>query len=160
MKARFQLVAFAALACLAGAVRAESSGQSPEHELHWRCWYDRQAGISCVVDAVPPSGSPSLPALPPDLPAVVRAMRAKPGSLRGRIVYIPLLTEPYDMAFTATLARAVVCGSRHDCVVDFNPRPPRAEELVALLDPDPADTGEGDAPWLPDDGPDVLEDSE
>lgn len=103
--------------------------------LHWRCWYDQQAHITCIVDSIPEHNAQAaqLP-LPSNLPPIVRTMRQDPGALRNRLIHIPLHTVPYeDMEFTALLARATVCGSHRDCTVNFTATLPPAEEVVALL---------------------------
>jgi len=137
---RFRLFFFAILASLANlATGAEDSSGN----LHWRCWYDQQTHITCLLDTLPQAGNPSEQAFPANLPPIVKAMRANPGSLRSKIIHIPLHTQPYDMEFTAILAKSAVCGSRRDCSVNFTDRLPPAGEIIALLnkhlpDPDPA----------------------
>lgn len=102
--------------------------------LSWRCWYDQQVHVTCLIDSAPDTGAgPTAPALPADLPAIVRGLRQDPGAFKNRIVHIPLHAQPYDMAFTGQLAQAVMCGSRPGCTVNFTPFLPPAEEVVALL---------------------------
>lgn len=101
--------------------------------LHWRCWYDQQTHITCLVDTLPTADKASLDNLPVNLPGIVRTMRTNPASLRNKIVHIPLLTEPLDMEFTAVLAKSTVCGSRRDCSVNFSSTLPPSGEIVALL---------------------------
>lgn len=125
-----RLFFFAVLACLAGAAAAADNASG---NLHWRCWYDQQVHITCLVDTLPAAGNPSSEALPANLPNIVRTMRTNPASLRSKIVHIPLLSEPMDMEFTAILAKSTVCGSRRDCSVNFSSRLPPAEEVIALL---------------------------
>jgi hypothetical protein len=129
----FRLFFFSVLTFLAGAAAAADGIKTSSDKLHWRCWYDQQTHITCLVDTVPQGDSASAQGLPANLPHVVRVMRTKPGALRNRIIHIPLHTEPYDMEFTAILAKATVCGSRRDCSVNFTDKLPPAEEIVAIL---------------------------
>ncbi|TXI76078.1 MAG: hypothetical protein E6Q42_07935 [Dechloromonas sp.] len=102
--------------------------------LQWRCWYDREVKIICLIDDIPSAASqPATGTLPANLPAVVRQMRNDPAAFRNRFVEIPLFTPPFDMAFTAQLAKASVCGSRRDCSVNFTAIPANPTEIVALL---------------------------
>jgi hypothetical protein len=54
------------------------------------------------------------------LPKLVKAIRDDPQSLDEKTVAIPLHNIPIDMAHTARLARAVMCGTRADCEVAFH----------------------------------------
>lgn len=133
MKKWFRLALFAFFSCLLGSASAADETQASSDSLQWRCWYDQQVHISCVVDEIPRADtSPSL-ALPVNLPPIVVLMRTNPGQLRNMIVQIPLLSEPEDMEFTALLAKASVCGSRRDCTVNFSEKQPPMAEIVALL---------------------------
>lgn len=112
--------------------------------LHWRCWYDQQIHLTCLIDTLPADKAVALPSLPSNLPPIVKSMRHDPGSLRNRFVHIPLHTQPEDMEFTALLAKATVCGSRRDCTVKFTDKLPPAEEIIALLNKHlPADNHNG-----------------
>lgn len=123
---RFRLFLFATLAFLSTAATASDT-------LHWRCWYDQQTHITCLVDTFPQGNGAALPALPENLPAIVKTMRTDPGALRRKIVHIPLHSAPMDMEFTAILAKSAVCGSRRDCSVNFTDKLPPAGEIIALL---------------------------
>lgn len=125
---RIRLFFFVILASLANLAAAEGNGN-----LHWRCWYDQQVHITCVIDTVSEADSATQLFLPNNLPALVRTMRTAPQALRGSIIHIPLLGYADDMDFTAALAQATVCGSRRDCTVHFTASLPPAEEVVALL---------------------------
>lgn len=102
--------------------------------LQWRCWYNQQVHITCLLDetpeAAPTMGGMNLPA---NLPPIVAQLRRDPGSFRNLAVHIPLHTQPYDMAFTAMLARSSVCGTRPDCSVNFTARAPSDAELTSIL---------------------------
>jgi len=130
---RFRLFIFAVLASLANIAGAADGAQTVSDTLHWRCWYDQQVHITCLVDTVSQADNADLPALPGNLPPIVRAMRTNPSALRNKIIHIPLLSEPVDMEFTALLAKSAVCGTRRDCSVNFTEKLPPAEEVVALL---------------------------
>lgn len=105
-----------------------------DDSLNWRCWYDQQVHITCLIDNVPTdnAGAAQL-ALPENLPAIVKQMRNDPAAFRNRVVQIPLHSEPLDMEFTALLAKSAVCGSRRDCTVHFTATPATTTEIVALL---------------------------
>lgn len=115
--------------------------------LQWRCWYDQQVHIACLIENLPNDQGPAaLPALPQNLPAIVKQMRQDPGAFRNRFIQIPLHSEPYDMEFTAVLAKATVCGSRRDCSVNFTQTQPPASVIAALLDKEfPGHGGNGAA---------------
>src|SRR5690348_15028506 len=114
-------------------VAAADEAATPTGGLHWRCWYDQQAHITCLVDAIPET-TPAMVPLSSNVPAVVRTLRLSPGELRGKIVHIPLHTSvPFDMGLASQLARASVCGARPDCSVLFTDRLPPATEIVSLL---------------------------
>lgn len=102
-------------------------------QVVWRCWYDQQIHVTCLVDASPATDVP-LDQIPfSSLPPAVNTVRYAPGSLRGNLVHIPLHTPPFDMEFTADLARITVCGRRPGCLVDFSSTLPPADEIIALL---------------------------
>lgn len=102
--------------------------------LHWRCWHDQQVHITCIVDNVPDHDGPAAElSQPSNLPPIITTLRQNPGVLRNRLLHIPLHTVPYDMEFTALLAKATVCGTRAGCSVNFTATPAPAEEIVALL---------------------------
>lgn len=102
--------------------------------LQWRCWYNQQVHITCLVDETP-DAAPTMGALslPENLPPIVAQLRRDPSSFRNQAVHIPLHTQPYDMAFTAMLARSTVCGTRRDCSVNFSAKAPTNEELTSIL---------------------------
>jgi hypothetical protein len=111
---------------------ADAIEQTSEN-LHWRCWYDQRSHISCLVDVLPAANDEPQLHLPFNLPSIVREMRTNPIAFRGRFIHIPLLGQPQDMAFTAALAKASVCGSRQDCTVYFTGTLPSLGEMMALL---------------------------
>lgn len=134
MKSWMRLAIVCALLPVSNLSLAVDASPVPSESMHWRCWYDQQTHISCLIDIVPPTGNAAMESLPADLPQVVKLMRSNPAALRNRFIHIPLFSAPYgDMEFTATLAKAAVCGTRRDCTVNFTRTPPRDEEIIALL---------------------------
>lgn len=105
-----------------------------DNGLQWRCWYNQQVHITCLLENLAGDGklSPDVQ-LPRNLPPIVKQMRDDPAAFRNRFVQIPLHSIPYEMEFTAMLAKATVCGSRRDCAVTFTPIPPPPSEILALL---------------------------
>lgn len=137
---------FALLVSLASGIAVADDGLAPAQMLRWRCWYDQQVHITCLVDTIPEAGNQPVLALPPNLPAIVRQLRTDPAAFRHRFVHIPLHSPPFDRVSVALLARASMCGSRPDCVVDYSPTPPSESEIAALLGKNLSD---------PDDEPDL-----
>ena len=80
---------------------------TPTDTAFWRCWYNAPEHVSCIQP---------------------------PGS-RQRFLHIPLHNIPFEMEGVKTLARAVVCGRRPDCAVQFSAELPSAEELDRAMDP-------------------------
>lgn len=105
-----------------------------DETLNWRCWYDQQLHIECLMENLPEAGTVTAAKnLPDNLPAIVRQLRNNPELFRRTFVEIPLHSEPFDMEFTALLAKASMCGSRRDCTVNFTSTKPPATEIAALL---------------------------
>ena len=90
----------------------------------WHCVYAPTDGefIACQLLSTPVEGPAAqpLPAGHERLPRLVKDIRADPQSLDQKTVVIPLHNTPIDMARTAQLARAVMCGTRPDCEVAFH----------------------------------------
>ncbi len=108
----------------------------------WACWYaPASLTITCRLSRVPDASLEMRTADPGSqidrsLPALVRSMWANPEKLAGANITIPLMTVPYEMGLVKTLAKAVMCGSRKDCFVSFDPNrdglaPVRAAALEA-----------------------------
>jgi hypothetical protein len=91
----------------------------------WRCWYDQAQHVACLLERAAPAGpSPAVAATARrDLPAIVVELREQPARWRGRIVRIPLHTEPIDDHLTGELAQAVLCGRLAGCRVDYQREP-------------------------------------
>jgi hypothetical protein len=88
----------------------------------WTCWHGGETSVYCLLNRAEPSGAATTPdaagtARP--LPAVVQTIRNDPASLEDRVIVIPLHSVPYDLAFVAQLAQAVMCGAKPDCAVVF-----------------------------------------
>lgn len=142
----------AALQLAAAGTVAAAEGLPPSSGLHWRCWYDERVHIVCLIDTM--AEVQPLDSLPYHLPAIVQQLRNNPEAFRNVFVRIPLFSPPFQAEFTAQLARATVCGTRHDCTVDFTMRPPSAEEVQVLLEKNrlPGEEEEGVGKALFDDG--------
>lgn len=90
----------------------------------WRCWYseDRGPAVACRLLQAPEVVA-QLPVVTGTSVPVFSRIRNNPRSLGDEVMLIPLHAPPLDMAFTARLARAVMCGARPSCVVDFGSEP-------------------------------------
>jgi hypothetical protein len=99
--------------------------------LMWRCWYDGQMHVTCVIDQLPATSQtvPGSASLPP----VVRTLRNAPEQFRQPFLHIPLHNYPTDVEAVGMLARAVACGSRRDCEASFSARPPARAEMEAII---------------------------
>lgn len=115
---------------IAAAGAAEDSGL-----VRWRCWYDQDVHITCLLDSAAEAGA--MADVPDNLPPLVREMWRNPAAFRHHFIHIPLFNQPYDTEFTARLARVMVCGNRPGCAVDFSMEPPSDEEITALLRKNP-----------------------
>lgn len=133
MKSWLQIGLFALLLSLANGVTVADDLPVPARLLQWRCWYDQQIHIDCLLETAPEAASLPAADLPANLPAIVKALRQDPEAFRHYFVHVPLLSQPVDVEFTAQLARASMCGSRRDCLVNYSHRPPPAREIAALL---------------------------
>jgi hypothetical protein len=122
---------------------AAADGSASPDLLVWRCWYDQQVHITCLIDSLPSAGTRTAAGLPSNLPAVVRQLRNHPEAFRNQFVHIPLHTQAEDMGSTGRLAQAAVCGSLPDCRVDFSPAPPSLLEIDELLHRDFSAAGQG-----------------
>lgn len=115
---------------LAFQVAADDRHSSPG-SAKWRCWYDNESHIICLIDSV--NDPATFDTLPTPIPSIAREMRRDYGPRRKFFVHIPLHTKAADVEFTALLARSSVCGSNPGCSVDFSMKPPSEEEIAALL---------------------------
>lgn len=78
----------------------------------WGCQVEEQH-LSCVVERS--DGQPAQVPADRRLPAIVRDLRQRPASWRGRMVRIPLFNHPFDDSSVRQLAQAVLCGAAADC---------------------------------------------
>lgn len=127
--------------CLLLGFAARASLADGGDTLVWRCWYDQEVHIVCLIQHLPPAASTPPENAAAALPGFVRMLRTNPAALNHRPVYIPLLTKSYDAAFAEALAKASICGTRPDCAVSYSQTLPGDEEIAALLGRDRAAGG-------------------
>lgn len=96
----------------------------------WACHVAEQHLVCHVQQTVVTTVSAT--PVDPRLPPIVHTLRAQPSSWRGRLVRIPLFTEPFDDSSLQPLAQAVLCGAVRGCRAEVG----RDRELstLALLD--------------------------
>ncbi len=121
---------------IVGSSMVQGRTHSANAETRWNCQVGREMAITCELNAVP--AAPQVVERAPDafdtgassgstdaragkVPAVVQTPRVRPEDLAGLQVKIPLHSDPTDMVLVRELAQAVICGSRADCRVEFQP---------------------------------------
>lgn len=114
-----------------GAAAADDSPSQPG-SVQWRCWYDQDVHITCLIDTISHAGL--MESLPSPIPSIAQEMRRDYGPGRKFFIHIPLHTRPRDEELVALLARSSVCGSGPECSVEFSMDPPTDDELDALLE--------------------------
>ncbi|MBI2305876.1 MAG: hypothetical protein HYU78_01105 [Rhodocyclales bacterium] len=119
----------ASLFAAAPAIAADPSGE--RQNLHWRCWYDQQAHIHCLLDSDPAPAATGKPVS--HLPKIVQSLRSKPSSFKAVLIRIPMYTDPYDVQFPRLLAEATMCGGRADCSVQYTQQVPAHDEIAQIL---------------------------
>ncbi len=108
------------------ALAAAAANAAPD-ELLWRCAYDAAPGprVACRLvhwpEVDPQAYWPKT--IDDDRTPMLARIRKAPETLADERIVIPLYTPPVDMPFVAQLARAVMCGSRADCAVEFSSSP-------------------------------------
>lgn len=107
--------------------------QAGRKSVHWRCWYNQEVHIHCLLDEAPATAQAPQNLISGKLPAIAREIYAKPESFRNALVSVPLLAPPMDMQLVAVLADAVVCGARQDCSVKFTEELPTRTEVHTIL---------------------------
>jgi hypothetical protein len=89
------------------------------HETRWTCWLDGETRVACTVIAArdaDAAGSPAARgAASADPRQLLQAVRARPASLAGRLVFVPLFNVPFDDSLVEQLVSAVLCGATPDC---------------------------------------------
>lgn len=137
-RGRLAVAAFAALVTIAPPTRAEPA------RTVWSCWLDDGQHLACLaLHATRVEGPQTERARPAQRPAeMLRAIRERPNSLRGQTIRIPLHNVPYDDAFVAQLAQAVLCGAQRDCETRYQP------ELARLVAQSPSDFDDAHDPLL------------
>jgi hypothetical protein len=122
-----------AVATLGFALTHSAQAQDAQPDTVWRCWYNQDSRIQCVLVSATP-GTPADPryADNPKLPQAIKQLWTNAASAAGSRVFIPLFTEPEDWDRVRLLAESVMCGANRSCVVDFS----RSYIEAAMLDPD------------------------
>ncbi|HJV92456.1 MAG TPA: hypothetical protein VJ572_03220 [Azonexus sp.] len=93
----------------------------------WACWYaPTQLSVQCLLIHAPTQDHAQRAAevasrIDRRLPSLVRTIWGSPEQLAGTHISIPLMSTPYEMAFVGQLAKSVMCGSRKDCSIHFDP---------------------------------------
>lgn len=121
--AKLVLALSLALGFTAGAAAQDSATQTV-----WKCWYNQDTRIECVL-----TSAAEVTADPRDarLPQPVKQIWTQPAALEGKRVFVPLYTEPEDWDHVRLLAESVMCGAKPACSVQFS----RNYLEAALLDP-------------------------
>lgn len=130
---------FLCLAILAGALLGTAPALATEvpppaaerQSLHWRCWYDQQVHIHCLLDSDPTAAATGKPV--GHLPRIVQELRSKPSSFKAVLIRIPMYTDPYDADFPRQLAEATMCGGRTDCSVRYTQQVAGHQEIAQIL---------------------------
>lgn len=119
------LLLLAAFAC-SGTCSANSGntlGDSPR----WTCWYaPTQLSVQCLLIQAPSQGLEEraqevASRIDRRLPTLVKMIWGSPEQLAGLHISIPLMNVPFEMDFVSLLAKSVMCGSRKDCSINFDP---------------------------------------
>jgi hypothetical protein len=119
-------------ALLAGSGAAAAAGpDSAAAGVKWRCWYDQEVHITCLIDTL--SDAAMIATLPAPIPAIAEEIRREHGPGRKFYIHIPLHTRPRNTDLTAQLARTSVCGAGPECSVEFSMQPPSEDEMHGLL---------------------------
>lgn len=119
MRVLGRLVVAAAVACVGAPAWAQAVG-----EADWACWYEGGLSIHCVLLRLPIEAPAPIqpervaPSARP-LPVAAERLLRRDADLLGRMVVIPMMSEPDDLALVRQLAHSTVCGGAADCQVDF-----------------------------------------
>lgn len=131
VKRLFFCLAFLGCSLLATAPARAADPAADRQNLHWRCWYDQQVHIHCLLDSDPaPTAAGKTTA---QLPRIVQELRSKPSSFKAVLIRIPMYTDPYDVHFPRLLAEATMCGGRADCSVQYTQQVPEHGEIAQIL---------------------------
>lgn len=121
------LLLLAALAC-AGTCSA-NAGNNLVDAPRWTCWYaPTQLSVQCLLIQAPTQGLEEraqevASRIDRRLPTLVKTIWGSPEQLAGLHISIPLMNVPFEMDFVSLLAKSVMCGSRKDCSINFDPNP-------------------------------------
>jgi hypothetical protein len=106
---------------------AATAVNAASDDLLWRCAYDAAPGPRVACRLVHwPAVDPQVyepGTVDDERTPILTRIRKAPETLADERIVIPLYGPPVDMRFVARLARAVMCGSRADCAVDFSSTP-------------------------------------
>lgn len=106
----------------AAAFQAAPAAADEVPTVTWECWYLKESvSVGCRLAQAPDATTGATSRMPPN--SVAHRIRSQPASLSAELVVIPLYSPTEDMARTARLARAVMCGTQAACTVDFIPPP-------------------------------------
>lgn len=144
---------------IVGSTVVQGRPHSANAETRWTCHAGRDMAITCELIATP-TATPAIERTPDAfdtglatastdaragrLPAILQTLRERPGDLAGLQVKIPVHTDPTDMVLVHELAQAVMCGSRADCRVEFQPTDFDLAKLSAADLVDATDAAMGD----------------
>jgi hypothetical protein len=134
---------------LAAGLLLGAPGHAASPKTHWVCWLHGATSAACTLVAAADPVDPSqvrLPALPAARQSgLIHAIRLRPSSLAGQLIFVPLFNVPYDDSLVEQLVGAVLCGSSADCTARYHGDRGRlvaqAPELFADLD-DPVLAGQ------------------
>ncbi len=92
------------------------------YDTDWACWYQGAGKLNCLLLKASAAATPALEPTPSagrPLPEAVRTIWQGGSDLYDRIVEIPLMNDPDDMAMVIQLAQVAVCGGAIDCRMTF-----------------------------------------
>lgn len=129
MNLRVWAAAFATAAAMLPGVAAAQTAIASD----WACWYEGRAMVNCMLVRAS-SRVPEASAQPARirLPALAGEIQRSGPGLYGRLVEIPLISEPDDGALMQQLAHFTVCGTAADCRMTFL----RSRRELVLLKPE------------------------
>jgi hypothetical protein len=89
------------------------------HKTQWTCWLDGETRVACTVIAARVADAADSPAArggaSPDPRQLLQAVRERPASLAGRLVFVPLFSVPFEDSRIEELVSSVLCGATPDC---------------------------------------------
>jgi len=104
------------------------------HKTSWTCWLHGDTRVACTVldamdateapRAAPPRGVPDLG----NQAQLMQAVRVRPSTLAGKLVFVPLHNVPFDDSLVEQLVGSVLCGAAPDCGARYKPE---LQQLIA-----------------------------